>query len=45
MDLLPGKIDQEVLSGYYHGGDFHRVYFGRILAAFADPDAAPRLIR
>ena len=43
-DLLPPKLDQEVLAGYYPAGDFHRVYFGRIMAAFADPDAARRLI-
>lgn len=43
-DLLPGELDQEVLWGAYHAGDSHRVYLGRIMATFADPDAARRLV-
>jgi hypothetical protein len=27
----------------YVSGDFHRVYFGKILAAYAEPDAMERL--
>ena len=29
-DLLPPKIAQEIIDGYYAQGDFHRVYFGKI---------------
>jgi flavin reductase (DIM6/NTAB) family NADH-FMN oxidoreductase RutF len=32
-DLLPPKIAQEITDGYYPEGDFHRVYFGKVLAA------------
>jgi flavin reductase (DIM6/NTAB) family NADH-FMN oxidoreductase RutF len=27
----------------YAGGDLHRIYFGEIVAAYADEDAAERL--
>ena len=42
-DVLPAKLADEILSGAYVDGDFHRVYFGKILAVHADPDAAERL--
>ncbi len=32
-DLLPPKIAAEIIDGYYPQGDFHRVYFGKVLAA------------
>lgn len=32
-DLLPPKIAAEITDGYYAQGDFHRVYFGKILVA------------
>ena len=38
-DVLPAKLADEILSGSYISGDFHRVYFGKILAAWAEPDA------
>jgi hypothetical protein len=34
---------QELMDGPYASGDFHRVYFGRILNARAAGDAADRL--
>ena len=42
-DVLPDKLADEILSGAYVDGDFHRVYFGKILAAHAEPDAAEKL--
>ena len=39
-DVVPKKLADEILSGAYVDGDFHRVYFGRILAVRAWPDAA-----
>ena len=42
-DVLPAKLADEILSGSYVDGDFHRVYFGKILATCAEPDAAKLL--
>jgi len=42
-DVIPSKLADEILSGAYQDGDFHRVYFAKILAAFASPDAAKLL--
>lgn len=42
-DVLPEKLAGEILSGAYMNGDYHRVYFGKILAARAHADAAARL--
>ena len=42
-DVLPEKLADEILRGAYVDGDFHRVYYGRILGAYAEPDAAERL--
>ena len=42
-DILPPRLAGEIVAGAYKGGDFHRVYWGEILAARADPDAAARL--
>jgi len=42
-DVLPMKLADEIMSGAYVDGDFHRVYFGKILSAAAEPDAAKLL--
>ena len=42
-DVVPGALVQAILDDAYAQGDFHRVYFGEIVAAYADPDAAQRL--
>ncbi len=42
-DLVPAAIAQAVVDQFYPQGDFHRVYFGEIVAAYADQDAAQRL--
>jgi len=42
-DVLPAKLADEILSGSYIDGDFHRVYWGKILAAYAEPNAAELL--
>lgn len=34
-NLLPSEINQEILSEYYSSKDFHRVYFGQILACLS----------
>jgi len=42
-DLGPEALAQAVREEFYSGGDFHRVYFGEIVAVYADEDAAARL--
>jgi len=42
-DILPDKLADEILSGAYMDGDYHRVYFGKILAARAAVDATKLL--
>jgi hypothetical protein len=38
----PEALVQAVLDDAYAAGDFHRVYFGEMVAAYADDDAAQR---
>jgi flavin reductase (DIM6/NTAB) family NADH-FMN oxidoreductase RutF len=42
-DLVPAALAQAVREEFYPSGDFHRVYFGEIVAAYADEDAGTRL--
>jgi len=42
-DVVPKEVAEEIVSSFYPGGDFHRVYFGEILAVQADADARERL--
>ena len=42
-DILPSKLADEILRGAYVDGDFHRLYFGKILAVRATGDAAKLL--
>jgi flavin reductase (DIM6/NTAB) family NADH-FMN oxidoreductase RutF len=42
-DVAPGALVQAVREEFYPRGDFHRVYFGEIVAAYADEDAGIRL--
>jgi flavin reductase (DIM6/NTAB) family NADH-FMN oxidoreductase RutF len=42
-DLAPEALAQAVREEFYPSGDFHRVYFGEIVAAYADEDAGRRL--
>ena len=44
-DLVPEALADSVRQRAYAGGDYHRVYFGEIVAAYADADAARRLGR
>jgi len=41
-DLAPAALAQAIHEDFYPEGDFHRVYFGEIVAAYADEDAASR---
>jgi len=42
-DLVPEALVQTVRDQAYPRGDFHRIYFGEILAAYADEEAAAKL--
>ena len=42
-DLVPEALAQSVREEFYPSGDFHRVFFGEIVAAYADEDAATHL--
>ena len=42
-DVLPDQLIRELQQGPYADGDYHRVYYGRILSAAAAEDAAERL--
>jgi flavin reductase (DIM6/NTAB) family NADH-FMN oxidoreductase RutF len=44
-DVVPAKLTTEILTGMYVSGDFHRVYYGRIVAAYAEENAAESLKR
>ena len=41
-EVVPENLAAEIRDGCYAGGDFHRVYFGEVLAAHADPDFETR---
>ena len=35
-DVIPARIPEDVTSQYYPQGDYHRIFFGRIVSVFAD---------
>ena len=44
-DLVPEALAQAVREEFYPKGDFHRVFFGEIVAVYADADANTRLAK
>jgi flavin reductase (DIM6/NTAB) family NADH-FMN oxidoreductase RutF len=42
-DFPPDNLAQSMRESFYRQGDFHRVYFGEIVACYADEDATERL--
>jgi flavin reductase (DIM6/NTAB) family NADH-FMN oxidoreductase RutF len=42
-EVIASRLMPEIVSAYYPQGDFHRVFFGEILAACAATDAKARL--
>jgi flavin reductase (DIM6/NTAB) family NADH-FMN oxidoreductase RutF len=42
-DVIPDELAEEIISRAYPKGDFHRIYFGEILAVYTDVDAKKRL--
>lgn len=43
-DVVPENLARDILTGAYPNDDFHRVYFGEILAVSADENARSRLL-
>jgi hypothetical protein len=41
--MVPDALVQSVREQFYKNGDFHRIYFGEIVASYADEDATQRL--
>ena len=42
-DVIPDKLAEEIRNSAYRQGDFHKIYFGEILAVYADVDAKEKL--
>ena len=42
-DIIPANLARDIVTSAYGSGDFHRVYFGEVLAAYATTDARARL--
>ncbi|HNX27485.1 MAG TPA: flavin reductase family protein [Phycisphaerae bacterium] len=42
-DILPEKLSDEIMTSAYNDGDYHRVYFGKIIATYAAPNASELL--
>lgn len=43
VDMLLDALVQSVRAQFYKDGDHHRIYFGEIVASYADEDAIQRL--
>jgi flavin reductase (DIM6/NTAB) family NADH-FMN oxidoreductase RutF len=43
VDMAPDTLVQSLRDQAYKHGDFHRIYFGEIVASYAEEDAAQRL--
>jgi flavin reductase (DIM6/NTAB) family NADH-FMN oxidoreductase RutF len=37
-DLIPGNLDTQIETTAYKGGNYHRLYYGEILGAYASED-------
>ena len=42
-DVIPDELSDDIRNRAYRNGDFHRIFFGEILAVYADDDAKKRL--
>jgi flavin reductase (DIM6/NTAB) family NADH-FMN oxidoreductase RutF len=43
-DVLPATLAPEIAQSAYRSGDYHRIYYGEILAAYAKPGALADLL-
>ena len=39
-DVVPEQFAREIMGEFYGGGDFHRVYYGQVVASYANTDHA-----
>jgi flavin reductase (DIM6/NTAB) family NADH-FMN oxidoreductase RutF len=44
-EVIPANLAADIKASAYVNGDFHRVYFGEVLAAYAAPNAREKLRR
>ena len=44
-EVIPANLAADIKTSAYRNGDYHRVYFGEVLAAYAASDARERLRR
>ena len=44
-EVIPANLTADIKASAYASGDYHRVYFGEVLAAYAAPDAREKLKR
>ena len=44
-EVIPANLAADIQSSAYANGDYHRVYFGEVLAAYAATDAREKLKR
>lgn len=42
-DVIPEAIEKRIINSAYPEGDFHRIYYGQILATYADENALKKL--
>ena len=42
-DVMAPRLAGEVQTGFYRSGDYHRIYYGKIVAVRFDADAAAKL--
>lgn len=43
MNVIPSKLPKDILTSSYPSGDYHTLYFGEIVATYADEDAKDQL--
>ena len=41
-ELIPQQLSSDIVASAYPAGDYHRLYFGEVLACHADPDFEER---
>ena len=44
-EVIPSNLAADIKVSAYEDGDYHRIYFGEVLAAYAVPDAREKLQR
>jgi hypothetical protein len=44
-EVIPANLGADIKASAYADGDFHRVYFGEVLVAYAAPDVREKLQR